>query len=220
MPALLDRHADLELHLLDDPLAEGGDVGLLDPVERGQLVEDQRLDALRLGGAWAAPFWASAAATSSSDEARGQGGGFLREESWRASGSWVDRGRDRSRGSTVSRIDRVARRDRRLVLARHARARDRLDVIAGTASGTGRSRRRRGRRRGAGRRPAGPRRSRPGRGPRPRAAASWLLRQEVLADLVGEPDGHLDDVLALDQSRPSRRSAGRSRGSGARGRSP
>ena len=35
-------HADLQLHLLDHALAEGGDVGLLDPVDRGQLVEDQR----------------------------------------------------------------------------------------------------------------------------------------------------------------------------------
>ena len=43
-PAGLDRHADLELHLLDDPLAQGGHVRLLDPVEAGQVGQDQRLD--------------------------------------------------------------------------------------------------------------------------------------------------------------------------------
>ena len=62
---LLDGHADLKLHLLDDALAQGGDVRLFDPVDPGQLFEHQGLGA-GLPGRWAdPPLWATAAAAES-----------------------------------------------------------------------------------------------------------------------------------------------------------
>ena len=79
-------------------------------------------------------------------EARGQGGGFLREEHGEPPGDrWgrsVRAGRDSARGD---RGRPVGRADRAIAstVVRSGR------LTAGTASGTGRSRRRRGRRRGA-----------------------------------------------------------------------
>ena len=42
-PVLLDGHADLELHLLDHALAQGGDLRPFHPVDPGQLFEHQDL---------------------------------------------------------------------------------------------------------------------------------------------------------------------------------
>ena len=62
---LLDRHADLELHLLDDSLAQGGHVRLLDPVDPWPARPGPAPGRPGCAGAWRPPpVWASAATLS------------------------------------------------------------------------------------------------------------------------------------------------------------
>ena len=156
-PILLDRHADLELHLLDDPLAQGGHVRLFDPVDPRQLFEDQGLDR-RVGRRWAAPpVWASAAALSNKQPAASAAIGFETDMIGRASsppGCCRAQSRFTAHASSFdSRAVPVDRSVQERPAEQHRFVED-LDRLAEQVVGQ-----------------VGPCRSRPARGPRPPAAS-------------------------------------------------
>ena len=140
------------------------------------------------------------------------------EQDQAAGGQGGDRFRDRSWQNEPPRLQGYCRADARLreptttfrIQPTSAIDDEQIELSAGTASGTGPTRRRPGSACGAGRRPGWSVRSRPGRGPRhPGRISLMLLRaRKSCRTAVAEADRHLDDVrfLYCSDSATSRRS--------------